>query len=134
MIVSKALLESRCKRFHQLIGASKRLFISKFRSTIRQERCSSGASREGFGSFHSQDIEVLIRQADDSYSHPEVYSDVISKLTDENDAIVERFDFGFPAKKCLFELGTGFLICLLKTVSAVLRKWHHFTQPSHHSR
>ena len=120
MIVSKASLETRCKGLYQLIDASKRLFISKFRSTTCQERCSSSASREGFGSFHSQDIEVLIRQADDSYSHPDVYSEVISKLTDENDAIVERFDFGFQAKKNLYVIGICFMICLFEIVSAVV--------------
>ena len=120
MIVSEAVLKSRRRGLYQLIDASKRLFLSKFRSTTCQERCSSSASREGFGSFHSQDIEVLIRQSDDSYSHPDVYSEVISKLTDENDAIVERFDFGFEAKKNLFVIGICFTICLFEIVSSVL--------------
>lgn len=91
------------KRFHKSVNA---LFISKVTFTSCHERCLSSTSREGFGSFHSEDVEVLIRQNDDIYSHPAVHNEILSKLKHENDAIIENFDFGSQARKSLFTLGT----------------------------
>lgn len=42
-------------------------------STVTTSPTHSKSERQGFGSFHSEDIEVLIRQNDDEYKVPEVY-------------------------------------------------------------
>ena len=68
-------------------------------------RHSTSATREGFGSFHSEDIEVLIRQDKSQYSPPAVYDEVQSKMADNNAAMIESFEFGRKAKASLFALG-----------------------------
>jgi hypothetical protein len=78
--------------------------VNRFRQQTRFQ--SSSASRKGFGSFHSEDVEVLIRQSDAEYHFPEVYDEVLSKSSARNSSIVDSFKFGHTAKNDLFELGT----------------------------
>ena len=99
------MMMHRVKVVHQTKQKVMRLSTSKFRFSAVQWRHSTSAAREGFGSFHSEDIEVLIRQEDGKYSPPAVYDEITSKLTDNNDAIVKSFKFGRQAKNGLFALG-----------------------------
>ena len=79
--------------------------IKKLRLCTVRGRHSTSKAREGFGSFHSEDIEVLIRQDESEYTCPAVYDEVLSKLKDSNDAIVKSFEFGRQAKNSLFAIG-----------------------------
>jgi hypothetical protein len=85
--------------------------VDKF---LQQKRLqSSSASRKGFGSFHSEDVEVLIRQSEADYHVPEVYDEVLSKSFARNSSIIDSFQFGHTAKNDLFSLGNfqTFLQC-----------------------
>ena len=44
---------------------------------------SKHIKREGFGSFHSGDIEVLVRQSPDEYAIPEIYESICAKTSPE---------------------------------------------------
>lgn len=67
---------------------------------------SSSAARKGFGSFHSEDVEVLIRQGDDVYIPPAIHNEIVLQLKEKNEDIIGSFDFGRRAKKGLFVIGT----------------------------
>lgn len=77
--------------------------VSRFLQLQRFQ--SSLANRKGFGSFHSEDVEVLIRQSETEYNVPEVYDEVLSKSLTRNSSIISDFKFGRTAKSNLFALG-----------------------------
>jgi hypothetical protein len=81
-------------------------FAPKSNHGRQQYQHSSTAVRKGFGSFHSEDVEVLIRQDDDVYTPPSIHSEITLKLKEKNDDIVGNFNFGVKAKRGLFILGT----------------------------
>lgn len=82
-------------------------FVLKSSYVRQQHRHSSSASRKGFGSFHCEDVEVLIRQNDNVYVPPSIHSEIILKLKEKNDDIVGYFNCGRSAKKDLFLLGVA---------------------------
>jgi hypothetical protein len=82
-------------------------FAQKSNHGRQQHQHSSTAARKGFGSFHSEDVEVLIRQDDDVYTPPSIHSEITLKLKEKNDDIVRNFKFGSKAKRDLFVLGTA---------------------------
>lgn len=88
-------------------------FALKSHHVRQQHRHSSSAARKGFGSFHSEDVEVLIRQGDDVYIPPSIHNEIIFQLKEKNDNIIGSFDFGRRAKKGLFVIGTtqSFFCC-----------------------
>ena len=88
---------------------------------MRFQDLSTSAARKGFGSFHSEDIELLIRQRDEQYSRPELYDEILSKLKEKNDAIVSGFEFGREAKNSLFALGILLSICNVVYCSELYR-------------
>ena len=66
---------------------------------------SRSNGRQGFGSFHSEDVEVLIRQSSDTYRRPAVYDDLCHHMEERILAsAVNNFQFGAPAKTGLFAL------------------------------
>jgi hypothetical protein len=84
-------------------------------SQIRQ---STTSSRQGFGSFHCEDIETLIRQKDDEYQRPQVYDEVLYQSTKRNAEIIDDFEFGSHAKRDLFALGRRSLNCMINRSSS----------------
>ena len=58
-------------------------------------------AREGFGSFHSEDIDLLIRKQPSEYQQPELYD--IIKTPYYTDKLLE-FKYGFNSKKSLYQL------------------------------
>jgi hypothetical protein len=66
---------------------------------------ATAARREGFGSFHSEDVETLIRRPASEYVRPQVYDDLCRHVEARGAAsAVDAFDFGLPAKAALFAL------------------------------
>ena len=62
-------------------------------------------SRKGFGSFHSEDVEVLIRQSAEQYNRPEVYDEILHESAMDRKSINQNFRFGVAAKTGMFALG-----------------------------
>ena len=62
-------------------------------------------SRKGFGSFHSEDVEVLIRQSAEEYVCPEVYDEILDESVKDRNSVNENFRFGDAAKSGMFALG-----------------------------
>lgn len=65
---------------------------------------NSHKTRQGFGSFHSDDAEVLIRQGGE-HTRSLVYNDVSHHMEKQLTQVVEQFEFGdSQMKACLFAL------------------------------
>jgi hypothetical protein len=61
-----------CKR--QSLNTVNFLRKSQFSTTVKE--------RQGFGSFHSEDIEVLIRAPEETYEPPAIYASIHTRLLD----------------------------------------------------
>lgn len=88
---------------------------------LSQLRKATISTREGFGSFHCEDVETLIRQKDEEYQQPEVYDEILSISTKRNAEIVRNFEYGTNAKSSLFVLGRrtfNHIVALYTSVSA----------------
>ena len=73
--------------------------------TRRHAFQTSSNGRQGFGSFHSEDVEVLIRQSADIYTRPAVYDDLCHHMEERViSSVVRNFEFGTLAKTALFAL------------------------------
>lgn len=93
--------------------------ISKLSAHVSSQiRQATTSSRQGFGSFHCEDIETLIRQKDDEYQRPEVYDEVLYQSTKRNAEIIGDFGFGSQAKRDLFALGRRSLNCMINRSSS----------------
>jgi hypothetical protein len=93
--------------------------ISKLSAHISSQiRKATTSSRQGFGSFHCEDIETLVRQKDDEYQRPEVYDEVLYQSTKRNAEIIDNCDFGSHAKRVLFALGRRSLNCMINRSSS----------------
>lgn len=73
---------------------------------VKRHAQTSPAQREGFGSFHSEDIENLLRQGADQYMPPEVHGVISSSvLTPSLMARLGEVEFGSKmCKELLFSL------------------------------
>jgi hypothetical protein len=60
--------------------------------------------RQGFGSFHSEDIEILIRKSNDEYSPPSLYNSIALNTDESIKKSLINFSFGQHAKDSLFLL------------------------------
>ena len=76
-------------------------------------------SRKGFGSFHSEDVEVLIRQSAEQYVCPEVYDEILHASAMDRNSTKENFRFGDAAKSGMFALGAHY--------SSILNNWMHYS-------
>ena len=93
--------------------------ISKLPAHISSQiRHATTSSRQGFGSFHCEDIETLIRQKDEEYQRPEVCDEVLYQSTQRNAEIINDFEFGSHAKKALFALGRRSSNCMIESSSS----------------
>ena len=86
------------------MGMRKSKLCTHISSQIRQETTSASA-RQGFGSFHCEDVETLIRLKDEEYKRPEVYDEILSHAMKRSAEIVNNFEYGTTAKIALFALG-----------------------------
>lgn len=71
-------------------------------------RNNTNKAREGFGSFHSDDVEVLIRQTSNEYCVPKLFDEIRKHTTDTTDKKQfnkqEELQFGCNVKKSLFAI------------------------------
>ena len=86
-------------------------------------RLSSGAqSREGFGSFHSEDIERLLRQTTAEYRPPAIHDVLCSGvLTPHVVAQLRGAEYGHACKKLLFHLDPSWTFLNHGAFGAALR-------------
>lgn len=62
------------------------------------------SNRQGFGSFHSEDIEILIRKSNDEYSSPSLYNSIKFNTDEIIKKSLINFEFGQHVKDSLFLL------------------------------
>ena len=68
-------------------------------------KLAGSSTRQGFGSFHSDDVEVLIRQSAAEYTRPAIYDNFCQHMEERVVSdIVNNFEFGERAKTKLYAL------------------------------
>ena len=79
---------------------TRRLDARRRSSAAAQEAPESSGGYKSFGSFHSEDVEVLIRQGEDEYERPEIPFD--TTVFTEWATAAPSLEFGKPCKEHFF--------------------------------
>jgi len=97
---SSSSSSSSSRRSISSISSSSSSSSSSVPSLSSMEQILEQGQRSGFGSFHSEDVEALIRQTNAEYRPPAIYS----QIADATHTQTKTLHYGRDAKTALFGL------------------------------